>query len=152
MAWLTCSISAQYCQTQMSTCLSKADANLELDNQFSNLVVAEDAVHIVGSGTHMLFPSSGQAKLTSCNHFISITYFVLRISDYKLNISQMSYQVEPKSSPSFSIWWLFGGANSNISFSHPHCVASPELLCKLHKESCSFHEKQNLIHFLDECL
>lgn len=66
MAWLTCSISPQHCQTQILTCLSKSDTNLDTDNQISNLVVAEDAVHIVGGGTHMLFPSSAEAERTSC--------------------------------------------------------------------------------------
>lgn len=44
--------------------------------QHSNFVIAEDAVHIVGGGSHMLFPSNAEAKLTSCNHIISTTYFV----------------------------------------------------------------------------
>lgn len=45
-------------------CLSKSDTNLETDNQISNLVVAADAAHVVGGGTHVLFPSSAEAKLS----------------------------------------------------------------------------------------
>lgn len=47
-----------------------------MDNQISNFVVAEDAVHTVGGWSHMLFPSNAEAKLTSYNHFISTAYFV----------------------------------------------------------------------------
>lgn len=47
-----------------------------MDNQISNYVVAEDAVHTVGGWSHMLFPSNAEAKLTSYNHFISTAYFV----------------------------------------------------------------------------
>lgn len=56
MAWLTCSISTQYCQAQVPMCSSMSDTRLEMDNQISSFVVAEDAAHIVGGGSHMLFP------------------------------------------------------------------------------------------------
>lgn len=72
MAWLTCIIYPRYCQTQISICLSKSDTNLEMGNQISNLVVDGDAVHSVGGGTHLLFLSSAETKLTSCR---MITYF-----------------------------------------------------------------------------
>lgn len=46
------------------------------------------------------------------------------------------------------MWCLSGGGwHNKMPFSLPHCKASPELLCNLHKESCSFHEKQNLTYF-----
>lgn len=80
MAWSTCSISPWCCQAQISTCLSKSVTNLKMDNQISNLVVAENAVHIVRGGIHMLFPSSAEVKLTSCRIIISITHFVLSLT------------------------------------------------------------------------
>lgn len=57
---------------KVSMCSSKADTKLEMDNQISNFMVAEDAVRVVGGGSHMLFPSNAEAKLTSCNHFHNI--------------------------------------------------------------------------------
>lgn len=42
---------------------------------------------------------------------------------------------------------MFILANNKIYLSLSHCVASPELLCSLHKESCSFCEKRNLMSY-----
>lgn len=58
-----------------------------MDNQISNFVVAEDAVHIVGGGSHMLFPSNAEAKLTSCGVITSFYNVFCGFSDYELNIS-----------------------------------------------------------------